>query len=683
MMTEPIDFGGFEPVKVAGTRSALLVSMPWRVADCPNLALGLLKPMIESAGLSCSILEASLVTSVATPRELYHAIGGDPAGEIAFSPFAYDGRDEEQARDELRRAFPTVRDQGSYDAGSAVDIARGILEQLGSEINWSRYDIVGFSLTFQQTLASVALARRIKVLNPDIRIVIGGACCEGPMGKALLEEFPCFDFAVSGRAEGIITDVMGAMLGQTDPAAVPGLSYRRNDGSVDANESVAARFPMDQLPIPDFDDYFNTRRSLGLGSQGVRLLLETSVGCWWGQKHLCSFCGLNATSLAYHQKSGDRVLTEISQLSKRYKVDVFELVDNILPMSFFNDLLPTLAEQDHTYSFFGEVKSNLNKQQLQLLADAGFRFLQPGIESFDDHILEVMDKGCTGIGQVQFIKWCDELGIDTAYSMLVANPGEHAEDYERMTEWIPSIVHLTPPFGDPVDIQLARFSPYFMRQEAFGIENARPAKIFNQVFPHAPQERLEAMVFMFEYEHQALQEPRLVAARERFRRAIKHWRTVHGPAMLTYRQGDGWLRITDLRESCWSGQRSRPKRFLLRGVQAEIYLFCDRVHGRNKVLQTFTSYGKDKVNAFLDQMVNHRLMIDNGHRILSLAVNANALRLSSPREEEILPVDSKLWEDLLAGVKWEADMPASRRNERPASRQRPLRRTDRKVAVRA
>jgi len=49
------------------------------------------------------------------------------------------------------------------------------LEHCLSSVDWSRYQVVGFTSTFEQNVASLALARQIKQLHPAIRIVFGGA----------------------------------------------------------------------------------------------------------------------------------------------------------------------------------------------------------------------------------------------------------------------------------------------------------------------------------------------------------------------------------------------------------------------------------------------------------------------------------------------------------------------------
>jgi len=44
--------------------------------------------------------------------------------------------------------------------------------------------VIGFTSTFQQHVASLCLARRLKQRKPDLFIVLGGANCEG------IKDFP-------------------------------------------------------------------------------------------------------------------------------------------------------------------------------------------------------------------------------------------------------------------------------------------------------------------------------------------------------------------------------------------------------------------------------------------------------------------------------------------------------------
>ncbi|MEA1647607.1 hypothetical protein UAJ10_01070 [Nitrospirillum sp. BR 11164] len=82
---------------------------------------------------------------------------------------------------------------------AARNKAAGFIEHCFGQVDWSRYSVVGFSTSFQQTMASLALARRIKAAHPHILIVFGGANCSDEMGVELHRHYPFIDVVVGGR----------------------------------------------------------------------------------------------------------------------------------------------------------------------------------------------------------------------------------------------------------------------------------------------------------------------------------------------------------------------------------------------------------------------------------------------------------------------------------------------------
>lgn len=76
---------------------------------------------------------------------------------------------------------------------------------------------------------------------------------------------------------------------------------------------------MDNLPYPDFDDYFGAYNASPIKKElQPSLVIETSRGCWWGEKYQCTFCGLNGSTLNYRSKTVDNVLDELQYLSAKY-----------------------------------------------------------------------------------------------------------------------------------------------------------------------------------------------------------------------------------------------------------------------------------------------------------------------------------------------------------------------------
>jgi hypothetical protein len=87
----------------------------------------------------------------------------------------------------------------------ALELCRSAAEPFLAEamesVDWRSYDVVGFTSTFAQHVASLALAKRVKKRFPGIQIMFGGANCEDTMGLQTHRSFPFIDFVCSGEAD--------------------------------------------------------------------------------------------------------------------------------------------------------------------------------------------------------------------------------------------------------------------------------------------------------------------------------------------------------------------------------------------------------------------------------------------------------------------------------------------------
>lgn len=346
--------------------------------------------------------------------------------------------------------------------------------------------IIGFSTSFQQNCASLAVAQRVKQLRSGVTVCFGGANCEGPMGQALLDAFPFLDFVFSGESDSTFPLLVRSVLD-----AAPGPSVRT---TVIGNGLVTE---LDALPHPDFTDYFST---LGASTFGERirpaLVVESSRGCWWGAKKHCRFCGLNGNQMAFRTKSARRVVDELDELASAYAVSQFLATDNIMDLKHVGDVFGTLGDEGRGYRFFYEVKANLTRAQLEQIACGGVTWIQPGIESLDDELLAEMEKGVSALQNICLLRNCTELGMHAVWTILYGFPGERPEHYARMRELVPMIEHLDPPNGC-VPIRLDRFSPYYERAADFGFEDVRPVPAYGGIYALDPAV-LARLAYFFE-----------------------------------------------------------------------------------------------------------------------------------------------------------------------------------------
>ncbi|MCM2257847.1 MAG: hypothetical protein NDJ94_19615 [Vicinamibacteria bacterium] len=143
---------------------------------------------------------------------------------------------------------------------------------------------------------------------------------------------------------------------------------------------------------------------------------------------------------------------------------------------------PTLGVAVTPPELFYEVKHNLSRAQLALMARAGVSWIQPGIESLSSPVLKLLRKEVSSHQNLMLLRECRALGIGVVWNYLHGLPGERAEDYAAVAALIPALEHLQPPH-EFSRLLVDRFSPYFDSRTSFGIEAVAPLRSYRGLYP--------------------------------------------------------------------------------------------------------------------------------------------------------------------------------------------------------
>lgn len=616
----------------------ILVSMPFSNYYLPSLGISLLQEILKRQDTPCDIGYLQLPYAAQAGQELYKRVSGFYPGLLlgewlfAQSMFSNLLPNPQEYVDnilgEFFKRFRTTHSQTSPQDFLAqiprlLALTGPYLETCQRIIPWEQYDVIGFTTTFAQNLASLALARQIKDAWPDKIIVFGGANCEGEMGAELHRQFPFIDYVCSGESDWLFPELIHRLDTGGELLDLQGLIYRQDSRTISNGNHAAPILNLDALPFPNYDDYFTQVEacSLAVKADEVRLVMETSRGCWWGAKSQCTFCGLNGNTLNYRSKSCERVLEEFTYLVGKYpSIKQVTVVDNMLDMRYFKDVIPELVKHNPGVAIFYETKSNLRKEQVEQLKQAGIEAIQPGIESLDSDILRLMGKGCTTIQNIQLLKWAKELGVYPAWNLITGFPGEDPEAYERMREMIPSLVHLHPPdWGGVIPLRLDRYSRYFQNPDAYGIKNIRQTPAYRYVYP-LPDESLARLAYYFDFDYADGRDPEIYV--QPLDEAIQQWSEQVKSGSLLFLSSAHQLTLYDTRPT------ARQKEYILKGVAKAIYEFCDVGQTFPTILRHLNSLGEpisSQTNsadllALLASLVEARLMLHADDRYLSLAL---------------------------------------------------------------
>lgn len=621
-------------------KQILLVSMPWATSWAPSLQLATLSAYLRRRGLACDTLLAFLPLVQMLGVKTYEALTSVGwRSELLFA-----------------KAFNGRRMAGDFDLQSIADqilrvsehrvtlefVDRTIeryFEYLTAKIPWERYPAVGFSVTFSQLAASLLLAERIKAKHPDILIIFGGANCTGEMGRSLLEHFRFIDFVVDGEGEAALYELLstGRLQGEGSRAGSHRYPEERITNTCLHGSPIAT---LDELPFPDYGDYFEQIRGTELVRPMVSIPLEGSRGCWW---HKCSFCALNNGLKTYRSKSPQRVLEEILEGTKRYRCLTFHFVDTLLDYSSIDELLALLCEarKQHQFTLSGEFRAHLTKEQVRLMAQAGFDRIQIGVESLSTDILKRMRKGTLALQNVQVLKWCQEFGIRAYYNIIARFPSEDPTEVREMTTLASKLHHLYPPSVPNYSLQ--RNSPIFESPHLFGVKNIRIMKDYEQLYPEAVSPRWKGLFHTYEEDPvDGLHEARASLADELSTWRAKHFLNV-APANnqahdegssecpeLTVRDGGEFLEFFDSR-------REKPViRQVPNPLARAVYQFCDSFKTYRQIYERFQSVPHTAIDAVVEMFVSQTLMAREKDRLLALAVRYDRqysrYRTKDPRE---------------------------------------------------
>ncbi len=473
----------------------LLVVPPFAAVNRVPLGVHVLQACAVEAGFQVSILHANLAFAANIGLKNYMAVCTAPfqmlAGERLFAAAAYGipplGYDADKAMEDY--TVGTVNQDGNTQhptqfnkiklRTSELEIleakARGWIEEIATVIAAQRFKVVGCTTMFDQTAASIALLNRIKCISPNTVTILGGANCEGEMAEGIAALSPKVDYIFSGESEYRFVQFLQQLFAGKRPAQRIFYSNPVHD--------------LDSLPMPDFHQYYEQLEhylpAVAARPSHIKLSYETSRGCWWGQKHRCTFCGLNGAEIDFREKSPAKIMAELEQLLTLYPTQSIIMADNVMPNTFFKTLMPKLAmlaAERPALKIYYEQKANLSLAQILALMKAGITHIQPGIESLSTSLLKRMNKGTTAAQNIALLRYARSAGMSLDWNLLSGFPGDQLYEYQEILALLPLLHHLEPPTAF-FHLSIDRFSPYFDHPKKYNLGNIRPWPSYAAVLP--------------------------------------------------------------------------------------------------------------------------------------------------------------------------------------------------------
>lgn len=317
----------------------------------------------------------------------------------------------------LKAEFEVVLVDAAIDPHWAQTVLREVRDAL----------CLGISvLTGPMIRGAIRMARAVKKEAPNVPVIFGGWHASLATGQTLQESY--IDAVVRGQGELTLLELAEKLAAGEDYRTVAGVSSQQFGMPQHSPERSVAL--LDDLPTPafelaDFDAYERV-------SGERKLAYATSVGC----PYACNYC----TDMVFYKRrfnalSVRRVVSEVTDLASRYRIEEVAMLDSNLPVDWRRALeiargfIDADVKFRWTFQASTDFLCRMSDDDVRLLGKSGVSHMGFGTESTASSVLKLMNKRHQRVDEMYETARKAALGgIHVTFNLIFGYPGETEAD---------------------------------------------------------------------------------------------------------------------------------------------------------------------------------------------------------------------------------------------------------------
>jgi len=266
-------------------------------------------------------------------------------------------------------------------------------------------------------------------------IVIGGTAVG--IGGAEMLHFFDLEYAIIGDGEEAMVEFINRVTKNLPMHGCPGLTWRKNGQIIEENPPLRVS-DLNALPSANPQRYIDLKAYRRFNAP---IQVQTKRGCALE----CTYCTYRLIEGAHYRlRDPELIANEIETVVKESGIHHFEFSDSTfnLPLDHSKAILKAIINRNLKLDLrtMGLNPKAIDEEYVDLLAKAGFKDVEVGVEAGNDLILKALGKNFTKQDILRAGELLHRIGIPVKWYLIAGAPGETIETLTETFQTITGVI---------------------------------------------------------------------------------------------------------------------------------------------------------------------------------------------------------------------------------------------------